>query len=302
MKLPKINVRQLRSKLPTGLVKFGYSVKRNLPTILSVAGCIGVPLTAVLSSRATLKAKEILDQQPDDTTFMEDVKAVSKYYILPTITGLATMGSIVGANSINLKRNAALAASGAALAEYIVNFRNKVEEEHGKEALMDIDRKIAEEQIAKRMQDDDFPKELDDDEFFVWEPYTETLFVTKKDWLQKAEIWLNKDLQRLGSVSVNEFIIAASNDLATPFELNTLGDYIGWDKDSPIQSELWLGWNGYEWVEWNFVDTKKDFGMVKEIIFCTEPLPFYKDLDREAVTKEYGKEWCEEYRDTINNM
>lgn len=274
MKLPKVNVH-------IDFRKLGRILKRHLPTILTVSGCIGVPLTAFLSSKATLKAKTILDDQPEDSTFKDDFKAVAKEYIPAVVSGIATMGSIVGSNCINLKRNAALTAAGVAMAKYVMDLRQSIANQYGEETLNKIDAQNAE----KKLKGMDFPKELEDDEYVLFEPLTETIFVTSDRKLNDAERILNYDLHRLGSVSVNEFLILACGEPSdSPY-----GDFVGWSLENNIQCELWYGWQGFEWIDWTILDLPQDIGMIKTVHFNTEPLPFNGKCDEKSIKEIFGE-------------
>lgn len=280
MKLPKLQKLNIQVKLR----KFTRALHKNLPTILSIGGCLGVPVTAYLSGRAAIKAKEVLDQQPDDSSFHDDFKAIAKYFIAPTITGLATMGSIVGANHMHLKRNAALSAAGAALAEYVITLRQKAEEQFGEEGLQKIDNEIIKQKYGDKLKD--YPRELEDDEFFVYEPYSETLFVTTERKLNDAERILNYDFNRLMSVNINEFLILASGEPSdSPY-----AEYIGWDKDNEVQEELWYGWQGFDWIGWTINDADQEIGVVPTIIWNVEPLPTRVHCKEKEVIEVYGND------------
>jgi len=130
----------------------GALAGKNSPTLLTILGVAGLLSTAVMAVRATPKAIRILDEEryrrEDEgiekgeessghysiipITKLEIVKLTWKCYIPTVIMGVVTIGGIVGANTIHLRRNAALAGlyslSDAAFRQY----KSKVIETIGK--------------------------------------------------------------------------------------------------------------------------------------------------------------------------
>lgn len=115
-------------------------VKTNAPTILTTLAVGGVISTAVMAAKATPKAKELLEvawneknkhiwldrdselKDAQKLTVLETLRIAGPCYTPAAIMGAATIACILGANSINLRRQATLAglysASEAALREY----------------------------------------------------------------------------------------------------------------------------------------------------------------------------------------
>lgn len=270
MKLPKI-------KIPSGLRNFGYSVKRNLPTILSVVGCIGVPATAVLSSIATLKAKKILDAQPEDSTFKEDFKAVAKNYIPSVIAGLATMGSIVGANKINLQRNAAMAAAGSALAAKFMNYKETVKEVAGEEVVEEIERRKVKELVDAAGGMGAFGE----NDLLIFEPVTEQLIATTTAKFEHAKAEINYLLTSEYNVKLSKLIELLGGEY-TPD-----ADVFGWDENNEIQYSLWYEWQGFAWIDIFLMDDEYEGMMVKKLVYGIDPMhegdyPMYPDEDDPA--------------------
>lgn len=139
--------------------KFGGILTKNSPTILTGIGVAGLVATTVLAVKATPKALEILQDEIDTRervrfpiealTPQEVVKLTWKCYLPAAAMGLITVGCIIGANSINLRRNAALVSvyslSEAALKEY----QAKVVETIGQNKERKIKDDIAKDKIAK---------------------------------------------------------------------------------------------------------------------------------------------------------
>src|SRR5690606_2295197 len=89
------------------------SVQRHSPAVLTGFAIAGVVSTVVLTARATTRANQTIAVnqyvgRDEPLTLKEKVKLVWPIYIPPALTGLATIGCIMGAQSINYRRQAAL--------------------------------------------------------------------------------------------------------------------------------------------------------------------------------------------------
>ena len=127
-------------------------VVKHSPELLVGLGISGMIATTVLAVRATPKALQLLEEKAMDEecevnelTVGEKIKTCWKCYIPAAITGLTSTACIIGAHSVNTRRNAALAAaytlSDTALREY----RDKVVETIGEKKEKAVREKVAEE-------------------------------------------------------------------------------------------------------------------------------------------------------------
>ena len=103
---------------------------KHSPEILTGLGIAGMITTTVLAVKATPKALRLIDDRKDELGMyydeklpvIETVKAAWKPYIPVVVTGGVSIACLVGASSVNLRRNTALAAayhlSETALSEY----------------------------------------------------------------------------------------------------------------------------------------------------------------------------------------
>lgn len=110
--------------------KLGGTLSKNSPTILTGLGVMGLFSTVYAAVDATPKALEILDdnvkydknQDEIPLSKQEIIQLTWKCYIPAAITGILTIGCIIGGNRVNLRRNAALLSlyglSEASLKEY----------------------------------------------------------------------------------------------------------------------------------------------------------------------------------------
>lgn len=144
--------------------------QKHSPTMLVVAGAVGVVSTAILAGRATLKMSEVLEQGEDhlkkvEVTLTEDdheikkasfgVKLqvaikIAKLYAPTVIVGVATVGALTGSHVIMRRRNAGLTAAVAIGFKEFKEYRGRVIEDQGKEKDLEyrfgtVEREIVEE-------------------------------------------------------------------------------------------------------------------------------------------------------------
>lgn len=134
-------------------------IERESPTILTGLGITGIATTAVLAVRATPKALYLLEEERakryadeskrEPLTKIDTIKITWKCYLPAVLVGVGTIACFIGAHSINLRRNAALAGlytvSEAALKEYqekVIEVIGKNKEEKIHDAIVE-DRIIA---------------------------------------------------------------------------------------------------------------------------------------------------------------
>lgn len=128
--------------------------KKRTPEILTGIGIAGMVTTTVLAVKATPKAVMLLNERKEELKteklpVTDVIKTTWKCYIPAAITCGASIACLVGASSVNFKRNAALATayklSETALAEY----RDAVVETIGEKKERDIRDKVAEKRVKK---------------------------------------------------------------------------------------------------------------------------------------------------------
>lgn len=128
------------SKITRITKNLGGVLSKNSPHILTGLGCAGLMSTAILTAKATPKALSILKEEEiyrEKKNFIplskfEEIKLTWKCYIPAGVVGIATMGCIVGANTVNARRNAAIASLYAISETAFRDYKSKVVEEIGK--------------------------------------------------------------------------------------------------------------------------------------------------------------------------
>lgn len=108
-------------------------VTKNSPHILTGLGCAGLVTTAVLTGTAVPEAMRIVEEKGlEEEPLLEKAKATWKVYIPAVVTGAVSIACIIGANAVNTRRNAALAALYSMTDTAFKDYKQKVVEEIGR--------------------------------------------------------------------------------------------------------------------------------------------------------------------------
>lgn len=135
----------------------GGLISKNSPHILTGLGCAGVISTAVLAAKASPKALIILREEEsyrkkknfNPMSKTDRLKLTWKCYIPAGVMGVTSIGCIIGANTVNVRRNAALASLYAISESAFREYKNKVVEEIGKSKETKIHDEVVKDHIAK---------------------------------------------------------------------------------------------------------------------------------------------------------
>lgn len=129
-------------------------IVKHSPEILTAVGIGGMITTTILAVKATPKALKQIEEkkekeQVDKLTVVETVKTAYKPYIPAAVTGVASAACLIGAQSINLRRNAALVAAYQISTTALNEYKEATEEIVGEEKVKEIKEKVAEKQIQR---------------------------------------------------------------------------------------------------------------------------------------------------------
>lgn len=205
-------------------------ITKHSPEILTGLGIAGMITTTVLAVKATPKAMKLIEKKqeelyPDSTeklTPVETVKAAWKPYIPAAVTGTMSVACLVGASSVNLRRNAALAAayhlSESALSEY----KEKVIETIGKNKEKNVRDRIDKARVEKNPPVDKEVILTGDGDTLCFDYHSGRYFKTSIDKLKKVENELNARLLREDYISLNDFY----DEIGLSF--TQMGDDLGW--------------------------------------------------------------------------
>lgn len=225
------------SKLHWAAIKSGVS--KHSPQILTAIAIIEIAATVYLAVKATPKAEQLInkaqEKKGEKLTPTEVVKTTWKCYIPAATVGVCAITTVIGANSIVLRRNAALATMGQLTETAFQDYRNKVSETIGEKKEEAIRDAVAQDYISRHPIDE--TKIINTGEGM-------TLF---KDWASGQEfrhdrVKLEKACNRLNQRMLSENCVSL-NDYYAEIGLDDIGvgDNLGWNIDRDGLIELKFG-------------------------------------------------------------
>ena len=206
---------------------------KNAPTILTCIGAAGVIFTAVASGKAAIKAKEKLEELPEDADMKEKAKVVLPIMVKPTILACGTIWVIFRANKIALRRNAALLAAYTLSSRRLEEYEDKVVETIGEGKNKKIKDAIAEDHVEKDPPPQNIIIASDGTTIPCKDGWTGQWFSSTIESIRTAEANLNEMMKDEGFVCLNDYC----QELG--LEYLDYGDSWGWfyDAENPLTFE-----------------------------------------------------------------
>lgn len=226
MKVP--NIRAFSQKVMT-------AINRNSPTILTSISVAGLVTTAVLTGKGAIKASKILHEkriEPDWRDFpngpKEVIKLTWKCYIPAVAVGSTTIACIIGANSINLRRNAALASVYSLTETAFKEYQAKVVETIGEKKAQAIKDEIAQDKLNENPLSKNQIIFTGKGDVLCYEDWSGRYFYSDMETLRKLQNDINKRL-------ISEMWISL-NDAYCEMGLAPIkgGNDVGWDVDNMV--------------------------------------------------------------------
>ena len=213
-------------------------VKRNGSTILTITGGVGVVTTTVLAIKATPKALILLDEakkeKGEELTKIEKIRVAAPVYIPMTVTGMATLACIFGANTLSKRQQASLISAYALLDSSYKEYKGKVKELFGEEGN---DQVVAE--IVKDKYEESEEIETNSDEILFYDTFSDQFFLSTRVRVSQAEYNLNRSISMDGYASLNEFYEYLD------IEPVDGGENLGWS-DGGNLTRYWQSWIDFE--------------------------------------------------------
>jgi hypothetical protein len=222
------------------LTRFTNNVKLSLskhsPEILVGLGVAGMITTTVLAVKATPKALQLIEEKKEELgvnklTPVETVKTTWKCYVPAAVTGVASIACVIGANSVNAKRNAALATAYKLSETAFSEYRGKVVEEIGEKKERKVRDKISEAQLKESPISKTEVIVTGRGQTLFFEPLSHRYFYSDLEKIKRAENNLNKQIicdAFDAGVTVNDFY----EEIGIPG--TATGDSLGWRVDHLI--------------------------------------------------------------------
>ena len=221
------------NKIETIAKNLGGVISKNSPHILTGLGCAGLVSTAILTGRATPVAMGLIEDERSyrkkedfvDVTGMDKFKLTWKCYIPAGIVGLTSIGCIIGANTINTKRNTALAALYTISETAFRDYKTQVVKQLGKAKDTAIKDGVAKEYIEKNPIDDTTIIFTGDGNVLCLDRLSGRPFMSSHEKIRQKVNDLNYDLMSENWLDLNVFYNMIGLD---PIPL---GDKVGFDLD-----------------------------------------------------------------------
>lgn len=215
-----------------GLKTFGGIIVKNSPSILTGFGCAGVFGTAVLAGVATLKANELIKMEEEylqeELSTPEMVKLTWKCFIAPTVMGAVTVSCIIGANSINSSRNAALAALYSLSETALHEYKDQVAQEIGRNRELKIRDDIAQNRVTNNPVGDRTVIITGNGDVLCYDVLCDRYFKSSSEKIRQQVLELNEALERERWLDLNEFYYAVG------LPNSKLGYSCGFDKNKGL--------------------------------------------------------------------
>lgn len=235
-----------KSKLSKFILDARSAVSKHSPEILMGVGIAGMITTTVLAVKATPKALRLIEaaerdkydelhpdaavSEKEPLTAVETVKAAWKPYIPALVTGVTSIGCLIGGNSIHARRNAALATAYQISTTALKEYRAKVVETIGEKKERVIHDKIAEDKLKEKPITKSDVIFTGKGETNCYDILSGRAFKSSRNKIEKAMNNLNYRMQggQEMCISLNEFYYAIGLD---PIPI---GDTIGWRIDKGL--------------------------------------------------------------------
>lgn len=227
------------STTPRWLHVITKTLSDNAPTILSGIAVAGVVGTAVLAVKATMEAKDVVDQENkaiwDDSERpakllepKEVVRLTWRIYIPTGLAGTATIACIIGGNAIGLKQQAAVLGAYTLVEGAFSEYKDKVHEIIGAQKSRKVDDEIQKDHLEKDLPVDNQVIITGLGEQLCYDSLTGRYFKSDIETIRKAANEVNARVLTEMYASQDEFYALLG------LGSTTLGQELGWNIETRI--------------------------------------------------------------------
>lgn len=208
--------------------RVSQDLSKKSPTILTMIGVAGVVGTAILASRATIIAKDIIDSQEEKLEWTDYVRLTWRTYLSSILMGSATITCIIGANSINLQRAAAMQGLMSLTETAFKEYQAKVIQNIGEKKEQKVQDDIAEDKIKNNPVSDNTIFITGSGDSLCYDALSGRYFKTDLEKLRRIQNDVNHNLISDMWVSLNELYSEMG------LEGIDLGESLGWTVDEML--------------------------------------------------------------------
>lgn len=212
----------------------GKWIETHSAQIFTGIAIVGVPVTVGLTVKATKDTMDICETAKKTVEHLDTVDKVKlcwREWIPPFAAAVGTVGCVVAANHVHLKKEAALSALAALYSGKYNDLEKTVREKIGDKKTDEILEEVAKKDIPKTI--------VADQSFEIWEPYSKQFIKLTTEKLLYAQLIVNQVLKESGECTLNHFLCLIGGKKCT------FGDQMGWDDlmlstDSEITGHSWI--------------------------------------------------------------
>lgn len=202
--------------------------KKHSPEILIGMGIAGAASSVIFAVKATPKAMILLEEKRQELSVekleaKEIIKTAAPVYIPTAVSFGVSVACIVGASSVNARRNAALTAAYTLSESTLRTYRDKVLETVGEDKEREIRQKAAIEQQQRTPEPQTLVVSSAAGQLKCFDSLSGRYFVSTKNEIDKAVNEFNRQLRDDMRISLNDWYDLIGLDT------NKLGDMLGWD-------------------------------------------------------------------------
>lgn len=202
--------------------------KKHSPEILIGMGIAGAASSVIFAVKATPKAMILLEEKRQEMGVekleaKEIIKTAAPVYIPTAVSFGVSVACIVGASSMNARRNAALTAAYTLSESTLRTYRDKVLETVGEDKEREIRQKAAIEQQQSTPEPQTLVVSSTAGQLKCFDSLSGRYFVSTKNEIDKAVNEFNRQLRDDMRISLNDWYDLIGLDT------NKLGDMLGWD-------------------------------------------------------------------------
>ena len=212
--------------VPVIVDKVGKFVVKNLPTIaisVGIIGFVGTVALAIDESPKATKALENLKKEKEEVKFTDEVKVLAPIYWPMVTTGVFSIGCIIFANKVSLKRYAAMVAAYQLSESALTDVKEKMEKVLGKKKTTEVLDEVAKDKMRQNPVSKNQVIIIGDENQLFYDALSGRYFHSSAETVRQAVNKINQRLLIENTMTLNEFY----DELNIPGI--ELGDSLGWN-------------------------------------------------------------------------
>lgn len=221
----------MKKEIAKSFLSLKTAIKKHSPEILTGIGIAGMITTTVMAVRATPKALILIEERKEEIgaeklEAMDMVRTTWACYIPAAITGTLSVACLIGASSVNARRNAALATAYTLSESALKDYQGKVIEMFGEKKNEAVKDAMAKDKVEKNPVVTREVIITEKGNTLCYDAISGRYFKSDIEKIKKAECELNRQILDDMYVSLNDFYYEIGLDSVK------LGDELGWNVDS----------------------------------------------------------------------